>query len=950
MADENIFSAVFDDADAIRFLDNIEKKLGSVGNEADALAKDLGDMFKVVKDGAKSAGDSLGSAFDIGVAQGLHDALNLLQKDYNDLKKSSDTLKNALKSATDPQLIKLYARGIADLEAGMKKLETAGAAAGVNLKKVNEAAGTGKQVFEGLFGTLSKAALILGALDAVKKFVTFAVDLSQQISAAKRSIEAFTGSAEEADKIVNNLVATGQKNFIPTDQILSAGKALLAFGENADDLPNVLTRIANVSAATGKNFNELTTIYGKARAAGVLYAEDINQLVDAGIPIIGEFAKQLGVSGAEVKKLASEGKISFEELQLAMFNLTAQGGKFADQATVQSKTIGGAWNQLVATVTPAISSIGTAFSNVVQSGINKLNSLLDFARKLGAVAGGATIINPKGDAADKAAEDADRRKFESDIDERLKLEKEAADKRKKAKGDSNRDIAKEERDLEALRISAMQEGVAKQIALENFRFSELVKQLKKHHLDTTEAETQHQKNLTEIIYNAAVKTADDLAKLEKLRGGRAEFEADQAKKTKEAQDKALKERIDNLTDAKDIEQGFIDVTAEQFNGYIAALEAQGVDEKLIAEKKFEFDKLIKQKRLEAELSFQETLLSLTDTGDTQRVAAIQNSINLIKAQIDTLSATGQNDGNGGNSNSIWSLLGTDDEDGKERFKAALTLITDGLSQIAEARVKEAEAAVKAAEDKVTAAEQALEKEQADLAKGLANNTDLRKLELEEAKKARDIALKDEAKAKKAQILLDSATQISSLITAAANIFKGFSTIPILGQVLAVGSVAAMFISFAAAKASALKAASVPKLRKGEKTIGRTHEQGGELRELEHGEQTVGASEAYGQDVFFDRMRKGQYKGIDLARAAESRSDRADPLGESAPRIRGLEQRRAAAMDAQHQKNLARIYESVGNKIVDAIKEKPVVYPTPDGYISEVATKSGKTRKRVKFTP
>lgn len=950
MADENIFSAVFDDADAIRFLDNIEKKLGSVGNEADALAKDLGDMFKVVKDGAKSAGDSLGSAFDIGVAQGIHDALNLLQKDYNDLKKSSDTLKNALKSATDPQLIKLYARGIADLEAGMKKLETAGAAAGVNLKKVNEAAGTGKQVFEGLFGTLSKAALILGALEAVRKFASFAVDLAQQISAAKRSIEAFTGSAEEADKIVNNLVATGQKNFIPTDQILSAGKALLAFGEKADDLPNVLTRIANVSAATGKNFNELTTIYGKARAAGVLYAEDINQLVDAGIPIISEFAKQLGVSGDQVKKLASEGKISFEELQLAMFNLTAQGGKFADQATVQSKTIGGAWNQLVATVTPAISSIGTAFSNVVQTGINKLNSLLDFARKLGAVAGGATIINPKGDAADKAAEDADRRKFESDIDERLKLEKEAADKRKKAKGDSNRDIAKEERDLEALRISAMQEGVAKQIALENFRFSELVKQLKKHHIDTSEAETQHQKNLTEIIYNAAVKTADDLAKLEKLRGGRAEFEADQAKKTKEAQDKALKERIDNLTAAKDIEQGFIDVTAEQFNGYIAALEAQGVDEKLIAEKKFEFDKLIKQKTLETNLAFQESLLAITDAGDTQRIAAIQNSINLIKAQIDTLSATGQkSDKKKDDRNNIYSFLGIP-EGSEDDFKKAIGVIVDGLNQIAEARVKEAEAAVQAAEEKVTAAEQALEKEQADLAKGLANNTDLRKLELEEAKKARDIALKDEAKAKKAQILLDSATQISSLITAAANIFKGFSTIPILGQVLAVGSVAAMFISFAAAKANALKAASVPKLRKGAKIMGNTHEQGGELRELEHNEQVVGAIEAQGQDIFFDRLRKGHYKGIDLARAAENRSDRADPLGESAPRIRGLEQRRAAAMDVQHQKNLARIYESVGNKIVDAIKEKPVVYPTPDGYISEVATKSGKNRKRVKFTP
>lgn len=943
MANENIFSAVFDDTEAIRFLDNIEKKLGSVGNEADALTKDLHAAFNEIKQGAKAAGDSLGSSFQIGTAQGLHDALNLLQKDYNDLKRASDTLKNALKSATDPALIKLYARGIADLEAGMKNLEKAGGAAGVNLKKVNDAAGTGKQVFEGLFGTLSKAALILGALDAVRRFVTYAVDIAQQITAAKRSIEAFTGSAEEADKIVNDLIATGQKNFIPTDQILSAGKALLAFGENADNLPAVLTRIANVSAATGKNFNELTTIYGKARAAGVLYAEDINQLVDAGIPIIQEFAKQLGVSGDQVIKLASEGKISFEELQLAMFNLTAQGGKFADQATVQSKSIGGAWEQLVATVTPAISSIGTVFSNIVQSGINKLNSLLDFAKKLGAVVGGATLIVPKGDAADKAAQDADRRQFESDIDERLKLEKEAADKRKEIKGKSNRDIAKEERDLEALRISAMQDGVAKEIALENFRFNELVKQLKKHHLDTSDAEAQHQKNLTEIIYNAAVKTADDLAKLEKLRGGRDEFEKAQAKKSKEAQDKALKERIDNLSAARDIEQGFVDIQEEQFRGFIASLESQGTDEKLVAEKKLEFDNLIKQKRLETELSFQEALLSLTDAGDTQRIASIQNSIGLIKAQIDTLSVTSKD---GKKSTSIWSLLGTDEEDGKQRFNDALNIITDGLNQIAEARVKEAEAAVQAADDKVKAAEDALNREQDLAEQGLANNSDLRKVELEEAKKARDIALKEETKARKAQILLDSATQASSLITAAANILKGFSTIPLLGQILGVASVAAMFVGFAAAKANALKAVNVPKLRKGDKIIGRTHEQGGELRELEHNEQVVGAKEAENQDLFFERMRQGRYKGIDLARIAERKTDRADPLGESAPRIRSLEQRRAAATEAQHTMLLAKTMESVGDRVVAAIMEKPEAYPWKNGYKQVTRTKSGKTTKTV----
>ena len=351
-ADENVFKAIFDDTDAIRFLDNIEKKVQSLGNEAEDMGKAFSDSFSDIRAAANGAGASLGSAFNIGAAQGLTDALKLLQKEYDDLKTSSATLKNALKGATDPTLVKLYARGIADLEKGMVDLEKAGKAAGVNLKEVNKQAGTGKQVFEGLFGQITKAGLLVGAIQGVVTLTKYAVNLSQELTRAQKTFEAFTGSAAEADKIVQALVATGQKNFIPTDQILQAGKALLAFGENADNLPDVLTRIANVSAATGKDFNELTTIYGKARAAGVLYAEDINQLVDAGIPIIQEFAKQLGVSNDQVKKLASEGKIGFEELQLAMFNLTAEGGKFADQTQIQSDSISGSWSRLAAVALP----------------------------------------------------------------------------------------------------------------------------------------------------------------------------------------------------------------------------------------------------------------------------------------------------------------------------------------------------------------------------------------------------------------------------------------------------------------------------------------------------------------------------------------------------------------------------------------------------------------------
>src|SRR5690606_32479972 len=98
--------------------------------------------------------------------------------------------------------------------------------------------------------------------------------------------------------------------------------------------------------------------YGKARVQGTLFAEDINQLVGRGIPVIQEFAKQLGVSESEVKKLGSEGKITFSMLEQAFVNLTSEGGKFHDMMQRQSETLSGKWSNLTDTAGEFLRTIG----------------------------------------------------------------------------------------------------------------------------------------------------------------------------------------------------------------------------------------------------------------------------------------------------------------------------------------------------------------------------------------------------------------------------------------------------------------------------------------------------------------------------------------------------------------------------------------------------------------
>jgi len=138
----------------------------------------------------------------------------------------------------------------------------------------------------------------------------------------------FLGSAEKATDVLGKLNKFSIETPFTPDQVNAAGRSLLAFGFTAEQLIPTMKMVGDVSAAVGKDFNELSTIYGKARTAGTLYAEDINQLTEAGIPIIEELSKVMGVQADEVKKLGSQGKLHFSDLEKAFANMTGEGGRF----------------------------------------------------------------------------------------------------------------------------------------------------------------------------------------------------------------------------------------------------------------------------------------------------------------------------------------------------------------------------------------------------------------------------------------------------------------------------------------------------------------------------------------------------------------------------------------------------------------------------------------------
>lgn len=267
----------------------------------------------------------------IGDVDELSATMSRAQATMQNLIRYEKFLEAQQRKTADPALIKRYSDEIVRTRRAMAELKDQGVDTWKNIGKEQQ---RGVALFGKLRGVVAGALPIL-SLSAVAVGAIKAAGAYEQTRA---SFETFLKSAEKADALLGRLSRFAAKTPFSEEQINAAAKSLLAFGESEQTVIEKLEQIGTISAATGKDVGELTTIYGKARTAGVLFSEDINQLIEAGIPILDEFATILGTTPDKVKKLASEGKISFSVLEGAFKNLTSEGGRFAGLLEKQSET------------------------------------------------------------------------------------------------------------------------------------------------------------------------------------------------------------------------------------------------------------------------------------------------------------------------------------------------------------------------------------------------------------------------------------------------------------------------------------------------------------------------------------------------------------------------------------------------------------------------------------
>lgn len=245
----------------------------------------------------------------------------------------------------------------------------------------------GNSFLKGLSTTLFQLPQQVLALQGLMSGLTLASKLAASAETTSVAFRTLVGDTEKADAALARVRKMADSTPFEFPELADAARKLIAFGEGSETVADTLRKVGDVASGISAPLGDIAEIYGNARVAGTLFAEDINQLTGRGIPIIQEFAKQLNISEGAVKKLASEGGITFPMLEQAFTDMTSGAGKFSGMMDATSRTMEGRLSTLGDSFKGAMTAVGVglneAIKPLVSGAAEKIDGLKDKAAELG---------------------------------------------------------------------------------------------------------------------------------------------------------------------------------------------------------------------------------------------------------------------------------------------------------------------------------------------------------------------------------------------------------------------------------------------------------------------------------------------------------------------------------------------------------------------------------------
>lgn len=234
-----------------------------------------------------------------------------------------------------------------------------------------------KDVFSGIGNTLKNIGSTMSSWGKTLSIGITAPITALGVATAKTSIDflklkentrtafkVLLGSAEEAEKMLNDLYTFAKTTPFSYDTYLQAGKQLVAMGVAAKDTIPYLDGITNAAIATGAGQEGITTLseaIGRMSSKGKIQLEELNRMIELGVPAVKILGNAYGVTEQEIYDMMSSSELLANEALPKLLDGMNNGTNGVNGMTA---AYGGLAGEMKGTLAGALDSLRSKFRNM----------------------------------------------------------------------------------------------------------------------------------------------------------------------------------------------------------------------------------------------------------------------------------------------------------------------------------------------------------------------------------------------------------------------------------------------------------------------------------------------------------------------------------------------------------------------------------------------------------
>ena len=219
---------------------------------------------------------------------------------------------------------------------------------------------------------IAGAAIVTGLIGrGIRGLVGAAAD----IETVTTQFETLTGSIDNANRLVQDMQDFASQTPLQFDTLAQGTQRLLAFGIAQEDIIQTMQTLGDAALGDADKLNSLTRAYGKVSARGKASMEEINMVIDAGVPIMDALNEQFGTTTEELTGMISRGEVTSEVFQDAFRTMTREGGQFNNGMQRQSQTTAGLMSTLKDNIQLTAAGIGQSLLPTVKDLTDRLISV-----------------------------------------------------------------------------------------------------------------------------------------------------------------------------------------------------------------------------------------------------------------------------------------------------------------------------------------------------------------------------------------------------------------------------------------------------------------------------------------------------------------------------------------------------------------------------------------------